>query len=236
MSHWQAGEQAGSVVCTSLLLWWLESAQKRRGFPSHAPTLKPPPSHYCQPVYSYKYQLNNGEMNRFSHWCREEKCLKREGDKEVGKRGKERHFLLFLEKVAVQLFRYSAKENWSLGPHTVSLYKNRNCNFTTKVSINKERRCWSGGLPYHSQQRPVGNNSMCIWVYLHVCKNRGLCATCGRLVRSSSILIHNECTHVLNIYDNSMCMEKPSWRREWLVVFSCIHLLWVLYYSWQEDH
>lgn len=30
-----AGERAASVVCTSLSLWWLEWAQKRRGFPQH---------------------------------------------------------------------------------------------------------------------------------------------------------------------------------------------------------
>ena len=69
------------------------------------------------------------------------------------------HFLLFLEKVAVQLICYAAKENWSLGPHIVSLYKNCNCNFTTKVSINKERQCGSGGLPHHPQQHPERNNS-----------------------------------------------------------------------------
>lgn len=41
--RWQyvtlANGRAGSVVCTSLLLWWLESAHRRSGFPGHTHAL-----------------------------------------------------------------------------------------------------------------------------------------------------------------------------------------------------
>ncbi len=51
---------------------------------------------------------------------------------------------------------------------------------------------------------------------------------CVELVRGRLVffpaLSHSQCMHMLNIYDGRSYTEKPSWKGEWLLIFSCIGL------------
>lgn len=67
VSHRLTVRRAGRVVCTSLLLWWLESAQRRWGFPQPLTHTNTPPSQPRQPVYSHHYLLNSVKKNRSSN-------------------------------------------------------------------------------------------------------------------------------------------------------------------------
>lgn len=120
---WWAGRQA---VCVHFIISVMTGISSEEEWLPLALLTHTPPSHYCQPVYSHQYQLNNSERNHFFHSYRRTVSKESKTKRSEGRKGP---FVLFSDSYSTVLI-ISCKETCSLIPHTQSAV----CKTTAEIS------------------------------------------------------------------------------------------------------